>query len=260
MNKFTLKNIKKNLELSKQILNNLLVFADFENSNGAARAFKILTAITKKIEDDLDNEISDKKLWIIDRNIVLSKYIKYYKLYLKNLVIDMNFIKYKFMDVKKTYQAITSLKKKLKSKKIIHINEDGEDFIYFDNLKTLLSLDINKKEPFLKIVGNISKIFNKDTVYFNSILDLLKEVNNNVKFEQSKVTSYYSDGSYEIDFYIRGGKLTKASYNEKTFNELLIDNIISENLVSIKLYSEEELNELKSNLKCKLKLSIIKEY
>lgn len=260
MNKFTLKNIKKNLELSKKILNNLLVFADFENSNGAARAFKILTAITKKIEDDLDNEILDKKLWIIDRNIVLSKYIKYSKLYLKNLIIDMDFVKYKFVDIKKTYQAILSLKKKLKSKKVTYSYENGEDIIYFDELKTTLSIDINKKEPLLKIVGNVNKIFSKDIVHFNSILDLLKEVNKNLKLEQSKVISYYSDGSYNIDFYIRAGKLTKASYNEKTFKESLIDTILAENLVSIQLFKEEEINELKADLKGKLKLLLIKEY
>ncbi len=260
MNKFTLKNIEKNLKISEKILANLVVFSDFDNSNGAARAFKILTAIKKQIEYDLDNEIIDKKLWIIDRNIVLSKYIKYSKSYLKNLVIDVDFLKYKFVDIKKTYQAILNLKKKLKSKKIFHVNENGEDFIYFDELKTILSIDVDKKEPFLKIVGNLNKLFNKDVIYFNSILDLLKEVNKNAKFEQSKVISYYADGSYNIDFYIRAGKLSKASYNEKTFNESLIDNILSENLVSMKLFTEEELDDLKSDLKGKLKLSIIKDY
>lgn len=249
------------IEANKTI-SNLLMLADFNEMNHSARAYNIL-------KPTLDEYINLANYFVLNKKtteelhlfhlIALKKAIKHSKQYLKKIIIDVSLIEENYLDHKKIYNIVKTIKNKFKYKKTKLINENSKIFIYFDEVKSNISFDTNLKEPFIRhsemfkinfditlFVNELSKKINDaDIHYYPKIISSLKF------YENKTIIELYMESKKEI---------LMASTDIKDFNKDIVFKLIIRDIYERNLFKGESLDSIYQNFNSMLELKNITKY
>lgn len=252
---------------SESILANLLIFADFNLLNSQARAYNILNATVSKFKADIDTgyiveNISkeERKRIYLYKIMVLKNLIKYSKNYLKSMILDMSEIKYAYIDKNKLNNILKKIKKDGKYKKVFFNDRYDNNILSFDGVRAVISYDIDRKEPYVKICDDIYKFIPNQESTINDILKKLKEVGINYRAKFAFSVKIYSNYVI-VDCYLAGEE--SLIYQEvllNNYNEDLILKILSKDFVNLKQFNGKTSDDIYENFEKYLKISLIEEY